>query len=37
MEERIISPEPRVDDDEDFAIRPTRLDAFIGQDRYGRP
>lgn len=31
LTERIISPEPAPDDTEDLALRPSRLDAFIGQ------
>jgi holliday junction DNA helicase RuvB len=31
MSERIISPEPLADDQEDLTLRPARLDAFIGQ------
>jgi Holliday junction DNA helicase RuvB len=31
MSERIISPEPLTDEQEDITLRPARLDAFIGQ------
>ena len=31
MTERVISPEPLADDQEDLTLRPARLDAFIGQ------
>jgi Holliday junction DNA helicase RuvB len=31
MSERIISPEPLSDEQEDLTLRPARLDAFIGQ------
>ncbi|MCX6689466.1 MAG: Holliday junction branch migration DNA helicase RuvB [Methanoregula sp.] len=31
MSERIISPEPLTDEEEDLTLRPARLDAFIGQ------
>jgi len=31
MSERIISPEPLPDEQEDITLRPARLDAFIGQ------
>jgi len=31
MSERIISPEPLSDEQEDITLRPARLDAFIGQ------
>ena len=31
MTDRIISPEPLTDDAEDLTLRPSRLDAFIGQ------
>ena len=31
MSERIISPEPLTDEQEDLTLRPARLDAFIGQ------
>ena len=31
MSERIISPEPLIDEQEDITLRPARLDAFIGQ------
>ena len=33
MSERIISPEPLTDEQEDITLRPARLDAFIGQGR----
>ncbi|MFA5332584.1 MAG: Holliday junction branch migration DNA helicase RuvB [Methanoregula sp.] len=32
MSERIISPEPEPDDQDDFALRPATLDAFVGQE-----
>jgi len=32
VSERIISPEPEPDDQEDFALRPATLDAFVGQE-----
>jgi len=31
MTDRIISPEPLTDDAEDLTLRPSRLDAFVGQ------
>jgi len=31
MTERIISPEPLLEEGEDLTIRPARLDEFIGQ------
>ena len=31
MTERVISPEPLPDDQEELTLRPARLDAFIGQ------
>jgi Holliday junction DNA helicase RuvB len=31
MKERVISPDPYHDDADDLAIRPARLDAFVGQ------
>jgi holliday junction DNA helicase RuvB len=31
MSERIISPDPRLDDGDDLTIRPGRLDEFVGQ------
>lgn len=33
MKDRIVSPEPAEDDAEDLAIRPARLEAFVGQEQ----
>jgi Holliday junction DNA helicase RuvB len=31
MTERIISPEPLIEEGDDLTIRPARLDEFVGQ------